>query len=163
MTVDLAAAKIECRVVNTTHDTRITQYLNSAIAWVENYTHTKLTRGTVTEYFTAFADSLPILWGPDPDTLTITYSDADDAEQTIDDARIALGYVWPPLGAEWPSVAANSVIAVDYEAGFATTPDDLDLAVLLYVREMFDNGLITDAGDKALMSLCAPYRTPTVA
>jgi uncharacterized phiE125 gp8 family phage protein len=166
MTVTLAEAKTECRVTGTAHDARITQYLASAISWVENYTRKKLTTASaVSQEFAAFPGdpyAFTLLWGPTPATAEVTYTDESGDEQEITTARLVGAKLYPPLDTDWPTIEANSTITVSYTAGYSTTPDDLDLAVLLFVREMFDNGAITPMAEKAIDALCEPYRLPTL-
>jgi uncharacterized phiE125 gp8 family phage protein len=166
VSVTLADAKTECRVAGTSHDARITQYLASAIAWVENYTRKKLTAtSAVSQVFAAFPGdpyAFALLWGPDPATVEVVYTDEAGDEQTITTARLVGDKVYPPLDTDWPDIEENSTITVEYTAGYTTTPDDLDMAVLLYVRELFDNGSISPQAEKAIDALCVPYRIPTL-
>lgn len=162
MSVTLPEAKIECRVTGSAHDERITQYLNAAVSWVENYTRKKLTAGAATEYFTEFGDYLELSRGP-PETITgitVTYTDAEGDSDTVV-GRARDGRIYPP-STGWPSYEAYSTIAVGYTVGYATTPPALDMAVLLYTREMFDNGAISPAAERAIESLCEPYRMPVL-
>lgn len=166
MSVVLADAKTECRVTGTAHDARIAQYLASAIAWVENYTRKKLTAATaVSQEFAAFPGdpyAFSLNWGPVPASVEVVYTDENGDEQTITTARLVGDKVYPPLNTDWPAIEASSAITLEYTVGYSTTPDDLDLAVLLYVREMFDNGSISPQAGKAIEALCEPYRLPTL-
>jgi len=166
MTVTLADAKIECRVTSSAHDARVTQLLAAAIAWVENYTRKKLTAASgVTQTFAAFPGApyaFTLTWGPSIASAEVTYTDENGDEQTITTARLVGDKLYPSLDSEWPDIEENSVISVDYTAGYSTTPDALDMAVLLYVRQLFDNGFVSNEGWKAIESLCEPYRLPTL-
>lgn len=169
MSVDLALAKAHCRVTSTGEDALITQYLNAAIAWVENYTRKKLTAASeVSQVFAAFPGdpyAFTLLWGPSPAGAEVTYSDEAGDEQTITTARLVDGKLYPPLDTEWPEIEANSTITIDYTAGYTTTPADLDNAVLLLVGEYYDNRTASSASSavtKAVESLCEPYRLPTL-
>lgn len=160
MAIDLALAKQHIRVEGTDEDTLVTQYLNAAVAWVENYTGKLLSRREVTQEMAAFETYLPLFYGPSPDTLTIDYTDADDAAQTIADAKIVGQRVYP-AGA-WPGIADDTPVAITYTAGYATTPADLDSAVLLLVGEFYDNreaGEAAPAVTMAVEALCRPYRS----
>ena len=159
MSVDLALAKSHIRVTHDIEDTLIAQYLAAAVAWVENYTGKKLTRGTVTQEADAFGVYLPLFWGLNPVDLTITYTDTDDAEQTVTNAKIVRDRAYPAL--TWPAVATNSVIVLEYTAGYDDVPADLDSAVLLLVGEYFANREAGDAAPSIAMAveaLCRPYR-----
>lgn len=166
MSVDLTDAKAECRVTGTEHDARIAQYLASAKAWVENYTRKKLTAASaVSQTFAAFPGdpfAFTLLWEPTIAAVEVTYTDENGDEQEITTARLVGDKLYPPLNTDWPAIEASSAITVSYTAGYTTTPDDLDLAVLLHVREMFDNGSISPQAEKAIEALCEPYRVPTL-
>lgn len=169
MTVSLALAKAHCRVTSSAEDTLITQYLNAAIAWVENYTRKKLTAGTdVTETFAAFPGhpyAFALTWGPSIAAVEVTYTDEAGGEQTITTARLVGDKVYPSLDTNWPDIEENSVISVAYTAGYSTVPAELDNAVLLLVGEYYDNrtaGVASSAVATAVESLCEPYRLPTL-
>lgn len=169
MSVDLTLAKAHVRVTGSSSDTIITQYLNAAVAWVENYTAKKLTAASdVTQTFAAFPGSpyaFTLLWGPTPATAVITYTDGDGDEQTITTAQLVGDKLYPPLDTEWPGIQTNSPITIAYTAGYDTVPPDLDYAVLLLVGEYFDRRTAGDASPAmtaAVESLCNPYRTPTL-
>jgi uncharacterized phiE125 gp8 family phage protein len=168
VSVDLALAKAHCRVTSTAEDALITQYLNAAKAWVENYTRKKLTSGTVTQTFAAFPSdpyAFTLLWGPTPAAAEVTYTDENGDEQTITTARLVSDKLYPPLNTDWPAIEASSAITVEYTAGYSTVPADLDNAVLLLVGEYYDNrtaGEASSAVTKAVESLCEPYRLPTL-
>lgn len=169
MTVSLTLAKAHCRVTSSSEDTLITQYLNAAIAWVENYTRKKLTATTaITETFAAFPGdpyAFALTWGPTPATVVVTYTDEAGDEQEISTARLVGDKVYPPLDTEWPVIEANSTIEVAYTAGYSTVPADLDNAVLLLVGEYYDNrtaSVASSAVTAAVESLCEPYRLPTL-
>lgn len=155
MAVDLTLAKTHLRVTHSSEDTTIAAYLAAAIAWVENYTGKKLTLETVTEELASFGSYVFLNWGPSPSALVITYTDSDGAEQTITDALIVRGRAYPAVS--WPSISDNSTITLEYDAGYATTPADLDAAVLILTAEFYaerEGGSILDAVE----SLCNPYR-----
>lgn len=169
MSVDLTLAKAHCRVNSSSEDTLITQYLAAAKAFVEGYTHKRLTaEAAVEQEFAAFPSdpySFTLLWGPVPATVVVTYSDENGDEQTITTARLVGSKLYPPLDTEWPETEANSSIAIAYTAGYSTVPSDLDNAVLLLVGEYFEKRSAREASSAvsaAVESLCEPYRTPTL-
>lgn len=169
MSVDLTLAKAHCRVTSSSEDTLITQYLNAAKAWVEKYTHKKMTASTsVSQVFDAFpGDPFAFLlaWGPDPASVEVSYTDENGDAQTITNARLVGYKVYPPLNTDWPAIEANSAITVSYDVGYSTVPSELDSAVLLLVGEYYDNrtaGAASSAVTNAVESLCEPYRLPTL-
>ena len=160
MAVDLTLAKQHLKVETTDEDALITQYLNAANAWVENYTGKLLTRREVTQEQACFDAYLPIYFGPDPASLTIAYTDADDAAQTIADALIVRDRVYP--ADTWPTAADNTAVTLTYTAGFESVPADLDSAVLLLVGDSYANRETSEAApavSMAVEALCRPYRS----
>lgn len=163
MAVDLALAKQHLRVTNTAEDTLIAQYLAAAISWVENHTGKLLTRRAVAQDEVAFTAYLSLHFGPDPETITVDYTDTDDAPQTIADAKLVGGRLYPAI--DWPRTADNTPVVVNYTAGYETTPADLDSAVLLLVGHFFANreavvvGMGSATVEMAVEALCRPYRS----
>lgn len=163
MAVNLTLAKSHLRVTSTSEDTLITHYLSAAQGWVEEFTGKKLASGSVTQTESAFKSYISLLWGPSPADVTVTYQDADDAEQSFTDGRLLGSRLYAPDDG-WPSVYENTPITVTYTAGYTTTPAPLDQAVLLLVGEYFDNRDMTarPAVAAAVESLCRPYRVPMI-
>ena len=160
MAVDLTLAKQHLRVDHGDEDTLITQYINAATAWVENYTGKLLTRREVTQVATCFGVYLPLHYGPDPDSLSIAYTDTDEVAQTIADAKLVRDRAYP--ASSWPTIDENTEIALTYTAGYSSVPADLDSAVLLLVGEFYDNreaGEARPAVQMAVENLCRPYRS----
>ena len=160
MTVTLALAKQHLRILHDEEDTLISSYMAAAVAWVENYTGKFLTRKEATQVEAEFGSFLTLFYGPSPATLSIAYTDADDAGQTIPDAKIVRDRVYP--GSTWPTIADDTPITLTYQAGYEATPADLDHAVLLLVGEYYDNreaGEAATAVTAAVESLCRPYRS----
>ena len=162
--LSLDLVKAHLRVTHDDEDALISQYLAAAIASVEKLTGKLLTRRTVTQDASCFGRFMPLHWGPNPASLTIEYLDGAMVEQTIADARIARGRVYP--AASWPSAVDGSVL-LTYTAGFATVPDDLIAAVLLLTGHMWINReAVTDRPAHevplAVESLTHPYRSVLV-
>ena len=101
MAVDLALARLHLRVTHEREDGLIQQYLNAAIAWVEQYTGQPLVRRQITQFDAAFAPFFTLSFGPAPENLTITYVGTDGATATITDAIIVRDRVYPLTS--WPS------------------------------------------------------------
>lgn len=161
MSVDLAICKTHLRVSGTSEDALITAYLNAATAWIERYTGAKLTSGGVTETFTDFGDYLELGLAPANSVTSITYLDADGESATVADSRLRDGRIYPPV-AGWPSYQTYSTITVAYNAGFATTPTELEQAQLLLVGHFYQYRDENAPIPQAVEALCGPFRTPTV-
>lgn len=158
--ITLALAKQHVRVDTSEEDALIAQYLAAAVAWVENYTGKKLTRGVVTQEVRAFGAYMALHWGPSPASLTINYTDADDAPQTITDAVINGERAYP--AGTWPTMAENAPVSLSYTAGYTDTPADLDSAVLLLVGDLYqarETNQRDAAIEMAVEALCRPYRS----
>ena len=159
MSVDLALAKQHLRVTHDFEDTVITQYLNAAVAWVENYTGKLLTRREVTQEETEFGSYLTLFYGPSPASLTIDYTDSEGAATTIADGLVVKGRVYP--ADSWPTFADNTPVTLTYTAGYDNVPADLDSAVLVHVRAQYDewrSGQKDEVAIVAIEALCRPYR-----
>jgi uncharacterized phiE125 gp8 family phage protein len=163
MAVDLALAKAHCRVTHTGENTIIQQYVDAAALLVEKMSGNLLTRREVTQRFDAFCSRLPLFWGPDPDTVTVDYTDTDDVPQTIADAMVVRDWLYPNADG-WPSIATDTVIEVTYTAGWAETPADLMSAQLLLIGHWYANREAVNVGDTiaelpmAVDALVQPYR-----
>jgi uncharacterized phiE125 gp8 family phage protein len=164
MAVTLALARKQVRVLHNREDELIALYLKAAQSWVENHTGKKLTRGPVEQREQAFGSYVPLLWGPNPESVSVAYMDASDATQTFTNARLVRDRLYSPA-AGWPTYAASTPIVLTYTAGFADTPGDLDAAVLLLVGDFYMNresGSATPATTAAVHALCSPYRSVLV-
>jgi uncharacterized phiE125 gp8 family phage protein len=162
MTVSLPLAKQHLRVDHDDENALITAYLAAAVAWVENYTGKKLTRGAVTQEESAFGCYITLFRGPAPASVTVAYTDSDGAGQTIADGLVVKNRLYP--NETWPSIATNTPITVTYTAGYTLTPSDLDNAVLLLVGHWYANREAVNVGNIvaelpfAVEALCRPYR-----
>lgn len=154
--VSLELAKQHLRVLHSSEDVLIQQYIAAAVAWVENYTGKLLDRRIVTQVEASLSVGLKLFYGPDPETLTVSYTDAEGTPATLSDAQIVRSCVYPAN--TWPDTQDNTPVTLNYTAGFTETPADLDSAVLLLVGQAYDN---REAGavDASVESLCRPYRS----
>lgn len=163
MAVDLALAKQHLRVRHDSEDTIIAAYLAAAKAWVERYTGKGLSVAERVETLPGFdGGDITLSWGPySADSLTIGYLDSDLAEQAFTDFTVLDVFGGARVRADeiWPTAEA---VTLTYDAGYSTTPADLDAAVLLLTGEYYDNreaGTASNAASMAVESLCHPYRS----
>lgn len=169
MTVSLTQVKAQLRVTNSDSDTYITDLITRAKAWTERYIGQNIVAAAVTDTFTAFGDYLLLSRGPLNSLTTIAYTDADggDAELDTDTVRTQDGRFYPPSDG-WPSIADYSTITVTYDAGFATTPADIDAGMLLLIGHWYEHreavvfGATTFEVQYAVDSLLGPFRLPTL-
>lgn len=160
MTVSLSLAKQHLEYEDDDRDALITQYLAAAVAWVENYTGKKLSRGTVTQEIEAFDSYVQLQWGPSPASVSAAYIDENGDAQTMTDARLVRDRLYPPL-AGWPTLDDYTPVTLSYTAGYTSSVADLDSAVLLLVGEYFANreaGSAKPSVVEAVECICRPYR-----
>lgn len=163
MTLTLGLVKEQLGVTGTDRDAMLTQYLNAAKQWVEDYTGKLLDRRGVEQHMDRFEPYLPLWYGPFVEFAQIDYTGTDGVAASLVDARLVGDRLYAPV-AGWPHTFERTGIVVKYDAGFTEQPAPLVQAVLVLVRDYFDNnGSLTDGAERAVRSLCSPYRTPVIA
>lgn len=170
MTISLEQAKAQCRVLHSREDDLIEQHMNAAKAYLERYTGKLLAVGEAVDTFTAFGDYLELTRGPFVSLTSIAYIDADGAGQTLSGASVRDGRVYAPTDG-WPAIQDHSAITVTYQAGYATTPADLDMAQLLLIGHFYSHREAVTVGGSAtsameiplgVEALAWPYRLPVL-
>lgn len=163
MTITLELARSHLRVDHQDENDLIARYLAASVAWVENHTSKLLTRREVTQDYECFGSYMELFYGPNPEAVTIEYTAADAAPQTIADAKLVRDRLFP--ASTWPTISTNTPISVTYTAGYETVPADLDAAVLVHLRAQYDEfrtGSDDPAAMHAVEALCRPYRSVRV-
>lgn len=160
--VTLAEAKAQCRILSsdTTHDTLLARLIVEAQRSIETYTGARL----ATETVQLSCDGFPAGYGiaakldlglyPVASITSVKYDDSDGDEQTLvldTDYYENLGGMYPYISpvTYWPATKAYkpACVRVVMVAGYAmsgspevsTCPEDLKHAVLMRVKEYFDN------------------------
>jgi hypothetical protein len=166
VTVEEAKAQIGL-LDDSSRDALITGYIVAAREWVEAYTGTIMVEREVTETHEAFAPFFDLRWAPfDPDTLEISYVDADGAEQSVSDLTINGSRVRPAFNAWWPTVRYGTGVTITYSAGGDAVPVRLKQAILLLVSHWFSSrdavnvGNIVNEVPFGVMALCDQFRRP---
>jgi len=161
-TLDLALAKRYLRKPYDDEDLEIQVCLNAAIRWIENHTGKLLTRREVEQEASCFSAHMPLFYGPKPASLSIDYTDIDNAPQTIADAMIVRDRIYP--ASTWPLIATNTPITLTYTAGFEMVPDDLGMAALMLTAHYEKNRDAISVSNTnpselplAVRDLCRPY------
>jgi len=172
MTVTLTQAKAQLRVTHTDEDTYITDLIARARAWVERYIASPIAASAVIDTFLEFGDYLELTRSPFISLTSIAYVDSEGDAATIDlvetPPRVQDGLIYPPTTG-WPAIETYSTITVTYQAGFATTPPELDQAMLLLIGHWYQHregvvvGATTEPLDYAIEALVGPFRLPTIA
>lgn len=189
--VTLAEAKEQCRILvespeNTTHDSVITRLISAAVSSVESYTGARLYEQTVRLELDGFPSGdieLPVY--PVTAITAFVYDDGDDVETTLTEdtgSPSANDDYWPALDGQrpyvratngWPATRLNKPgsVRITLTVGYApdaspqfAVPDALKHAVLIRVKESFDNGgetitgMSVEAVSNTVSALLAPFR-----
>lgn len=143
--VTLTEVKAHCRVDGTASDTVLTIYLNAAIGHLDGLNGV-LGRALVTQTwrqdFSEFDDPMRLPFGPLDSIDSITYYDADNAQQTLSSDVYTSGtdeqgpFVTLASGEEWPAtyerddaVSVNFIVGTDAD----DVPAEIKLAILMMV------------------------------
>lgn len=178
MAEPLTTAELKAHLRKTTNDEDdlIASYGIAAREWCEEYTGHILNQRVVTDTFSAWGDYLtlrhqPITVGDPTPALTVTYEDAE-GDPTVYGSRVIRDqrYPWtlyPPYGDDFPTLADNGTISVEYTAGYATAddvPELFKMAIKLLVTSMYTNrGAIDDATKDSCRFLLRSYRGAVLA
>lgn len=174
--ISLAEAKAHLDVDYDDDDTLISSLIRSATGLVDGYSGI-LNRGLVTqnwaERFPFFQYEMPLRLGPVQSVSSVTYYDADDAEQTVDSGVYRLhetasgAYLVPKSGQSWPSTySRDDAVTVTYVVGYGDTgsdvPQPIRNACLMLIRHWYDNPSAVGAGMAempfAVHACLAPYK-----
>lgn len=149
-------------------DALITLLIKGARAYAEKYCGTRLMTQTVAIECDAFADMGRFPEAPLQSVASIGYVDTDGMEQTLPgsvyavrkdglEPSIVLNY-----GQAWPTLRAGSRVVVTAVVGYATIPDDIKQALLLYVTDGYANRENGKASDWTSFDslLCNHRRNP---
>ena len=172
--VTLAEAKAQCRLTetDTTHDTLLLALIEQAAATIDTMTGCKTSSQVLELTLDGFPSSeMDLGTYPVTSITSVTYDDADDAEQTLtadDDYYTGLSSQYPKIYpvAGWPSTSGKAgTVRVRFVAGYTTIPSDLKLAILMRVSELFNNPSEStseyDANPtiNSIKAIVGPYRT----
>ena len=147
--VTLGEAREQVRVLDNVHDTKLIMCINAATSYIERLTESRLMERTMRLELDDFPSGEVDL-GVYPVTAvsSVAYDDADNAEQTLvlnTDYYQSLSGMRPrvsPVSA-WPaSLSKPAAVRITMTAGYANrdqVPDDLRMAVLKMVQELFAN------------------------
>lgn len=173
--VSLTEVKAHCRVEGTDSDTVLTALLNAAVDHLDGWSGI-LGRAMVTQSwrqdFCGFATPLRLPLGPAASITSVTYYDADNAQQTLADTVYVLradalgAYLDLKAGQSWPSAYGRAdAVSVTFVAGTdaADVPAALKAALLMLVSHWFHNREAVGDGSLAEIpmgasALVAPYR-----
>ena len=170
--VSLNDAKAHLKTSGTDDDARIQTYIDAAIQYVENFTGRALITQTWDQYFDGFPwAALVLAKAPLQSVSSITYSDSDNATQTLGtsiytvDANHVPGRVYLAYNQTWPTAAVKpKAVKVEFVAGYgddaASVPESLKQAILLRTQMLYEQPINYDYEglDNAVNALLMPYR-----
>jgi uncharacterized phiE125 gp8 family phage protein len=163
--VSLDAARRNSRIDTTDEDQRLTELIRAASAYVQKHTDTALITQALSWKLDRFpAKTRPLylpVW-PVQSLTSVTYTDANDATQTINVGTISTRL--PSRGfariarkqwLDWPSTLDTpDAVEIRFVAGFgdteASVPEEFKQAILLLVSHWFENreGVLTGSASK---------------
>lgn len=157
--VSVAEAKLRLRIDGTDDDADLGMMISAARSMCEQQTGRAIALSTYELRIDAFpAGEIRLMWPPVASVESITYLDADGAEQTLPQAAYALdahsepGWILPAHGTDWPAtIDAANAVTVTYTAGEgADCPAALKQWILLHVGHWYRNR--EAATDRQLMA-----------
>lgn len=175
--ITLALAKEHCRISGTAEDATLTAYIKAGVQYLLN--KRKLVLGTATYTYTFdtldYEIQLPIV--PVQSITSIQYTSADISSYSVlpntryylhnannphSPATIIIPNITLPTGTT--VTTRREAFKVTFVAGYATVPDDLQAAMLLYSAERFENREGTEEKEtyRAFDNIVAHYGITTI-
>lgn len=154
--VTLAQAKAQARVDGSDEDAGIIAAIAAARAHIEKACGVRFaSRSGVVMKCDGFADLARLPEAPVSAIASITYLDTAGASQTLStdvyelradgiEAAVVLKY-----NQTWPAIQPGSRITVTATVGYAATPEDITLAMLMLVSQYYDNRNAVVIGETA--------------
>lgn len=173
--LDLATAKLHCRVDGNDEDALITALIVAAREQAEHETGRALVTQTWELVHDAFPEAFALRKAPIQSVTSLKYLDsATGAEQTLDPVDYLLdkdsepGYVVPAYGKSWPaSYGVPNAVRCRYVCGYgnaAAVPQAIKQWMLLAIgtmyaqRETLIAGQVASIPDRFWSGLLDPYR-----
>jgi uncharacterized phiE125 gp8 family phage protein len=145
--IDLATAKLHCRVDGTDEDTLITALIVAAREQAEHETGRALVTQTWEQVHDSFPEAFVLRKAPIQSVTSVKYLDSAGVEQTISALDYLLdkdsepGYVVPAYGKAWPaSYGVPNAVRCRYVAGYgaaAAVPQAIKQWMLLAIGMMY--------------------------
>lgn len=177
LAVELADAKMQCRVSGADEDALITRLIRGAVARGEHQTG----RAFVEQEWELVLDAFPLaeieLAKPPQMSITsVKYLDDQGALQTLSPAAYALdaevlpGWLFPAVGTSWPATLATAnAVRIRFKCGYgadaSAVPEGIRDWLLVQVATLYDNrdAVALAKADNSAGSygsqLLDPYRT----
>ena len=156
--VSVEEVKAFARIEYSEEDLLIESRLRAAIEWTQGYTNRTLCTTSYTLYLDEFSDEMRIPRPPLISVESITYTDENGIERTLDpsiytvDAVSMTGRVILAYGMSWPSTQdIRNAVRINYTAGYGGPDDVPDMAreaIKILVKGGLDNRDNDDAGKR---------------
>ena len=170
--VTITETKLHLRIDSTEQDSSIAKLIMSARHAVESYLRRALISQTWDAKYDEWPDKIELPMQPLVSVTSITYSDADDATQTLATNQYQVigaggtnrGCIVPAYDVTWPTTRDKpEAITVRYVAGYgsgpSSVPEPIRTAILLSVEMLYDrNPQSKDTLESARNALLDPYR-----
>lgn len=148
--ITLAEGRLHLKVDNTDDDDLITQLIEAATEYSEQFQHRTYLNRTRFLYLDCFPSVIVVLWPPLVSVTSLKYVDTDGNTQTLDSAdyRVDIntepGRITPAFNASWPDIRhVTSAITIEFIAGYgatsATTPEDVQASIKLLIGHWYEN------------------------
>lgn len=153
--IDLATAKLHLRIDGPDEDLLVGSLITAARLTVERQCWRQLASATLRFSCDAFPDGPIYLPRPPLQSVTtINYTDSSGTQRELNsseyhvDAESEPGRIVAKSG--WPATANQpGCVSIDYVAGMASLPEDLQAAILLIVGHLYANREAVVAGQTA--------------
>lgn len=171
--VSLAEAKAHCRVDHDDEDAYLVALIEAATGHLDGYSGVlgrALLPQTWRQDFEDFGDVMRLPVGPVQSVTTVSYQDANGADQTLASTEYVLlrddfgDYVTLAANKSWPSVGERAdAVKITYLTGSAGIPSAIKHAALLLVGHWFSHREAVSAGSMmatpmAVDALLTPHR-----
>ena len=149
--IDLASAKLHCRVDIADDDTLITALITAATEMAEQKTGRAIMTQTLELTLDAFPEAFELTRVPVQSVTSVKYYDTTGAQQTLSNTLYALdaaddfgfAHISPVYAGVWPNTRDQiNAVAVRYVAGYAdaaSVPQSIKNWILLMVSTMYAN------------------------
>lgn len=148
--VELATAKLHCRVDASDEDTLLTALITAATEMAEQKTGRALMTQTWSMALGAFPEYVELTRVPVQSITSVKYYDTAGVQQTLSNTLYSLAQddfgfarIYSVPGSVWPDTyERNDAVEVVYVAGYANAaavPESIKQWILLMISTMFDN------------------------
>ena len=161
----LAHSRIDARE----EDFYLRNLIDAAVVEAELYTWRRFCTQTWYQYFDAFADPLMLSYPPLSSITAVTYTDTDEATQTVAGTvyeageNNEIGLVRLKYGQDWPTLVLQQPDSVRVEfvcgyGGAADVPEPIRQAIRVHVGHAFVHREGEERLPQAFYDLLTPYR-----